>query len=66
MEKNREVHWTKEEEYTLIEAAEEVLRGTGQSADINKTNMRPWNDVMENINHIYGNNRDVKEVKKME
>ena len=41
----------------------DVLRGTGQSADINKK-MRLWKDVMKNINTIHGNNRDVKEVKK--
>ena len=65
-EKNRNVNWTKEEEYTLIEAiqaAGDVLRGTGQSADINKK-MRLWNDVMKNINSIYGNNRNVIDVKK--
>ena len=62
MEKNR-----KEEEYTLIEAilaAGDVLRGTGQSADINKKKTRLWNNVMKNINSIHGNNRYVKEVKK--
>ena len=61
------VNWTKEEEYTLIEAiqaAGDVLRGTGQSAVINKKKMGLWNDVMKNINSIHGNNRDVKEVKK--
>ena len=50
--KSRKVNWTKEEEYTLIEAsrpAGDALRGTGQSADINKKKMRLWNDVMKNI-----------------
>ena len=35
--KNQKVNWTKEEEYTLIEAiqaAGDVLRGTSQSADL--------------------------------
>ena len=57
----------KEEEYTLIEAiqaAEDLLRSTGQSVDINKKKTRLWNDVMKKINSILGNNRDVKEVKK--
>ena len=70
MEKDRKVNWTKEEEYTLIEAiqaAGDVLRGTGQSADINKKKMRLWNDGMKNINSIQGNNLDVKRGKeKME
>ena len=67
METNRKVNWTKEEEYTLIEAiqaAGDVLRGTGQSADMNKKKTRLWNDVINTINSIHGNNRDVKEVKK--
>ena len=36
IETNRKVNWTKEEEYTLIEAiqaAGDVLRGTGKSAE---------------------------------
>ena len=40
------------------------MRGTGQSADIKEVKKRIWNDVMKKINSIYGNNRDVKEVKK--
>ena len=66
MERNRKVNWTEEEEYTLIEAiqaAGDVLKGTGQSADINNE-MRLGIDVMKNINSIHGNNRDVKEVEK--
>ena len=66
METIRKVHWT-EEEYTLtgaIQAAEDVLRGTGQSADMNKKKTRLWKDVMKKINSIHGNNRDVKEVNK--
>ena len=53
METNRKGNWTKEEEYTLIEAiqaAGDVLRGTGQSADMNKKKTRLWNDVMNKIN----------------
>ena len=57
----------KEEKYTLIEAiqaAGDVLRSTGQSADMNNKKTRLWNDVMKKINSILGNNRDVKEVNK--
>ena len=57
------VNWIKEEEYTLIEAiqaAGDVLRGTGQSAVINKNKVRLWKDVMKNFNSIHGHNRDVK------
>ena len=57
----------KEEESTLIEAiqaAGDVLRSTGKSADINNKKTRLWNDVMNKINSILGNNRDVKEVNK--
>ena len=66
MEKHRKLNWTKEK-YTLIEAshaAGDILRGTGQSTDMNKKKMRLWNDVMKNINSIDGNSRGVKEVKK--
>ena len=66
MEKNQKVNWTKEKEYTLIEATQaagDVLRGTGQSRDINKKKMRLQNDVMKNINSIHVSNRDVKVVK---
>ena len=58
---------TKEEEYTLIEAiqaAGDVLRGTGQSTDMNLKQTRLLNDVMNKINSIHGNNRDVKEVER--
>ena len=67
MDKGRKVNWTKEEEYTLIEAiqdAGDVLRGTGQCAEINKKKTRLWNNVMRKINSIHGNNRDVKDIKK--
>ena len=67
METNRKVNWTKEEEYTLIvaiQAVDDALRGTSQSADMNKKEKRLWNDVMNKINFIHGSNRDVKEVKK--
>ena len=49
-------HWA-------IQAAGDVLRSRGQSADINKKEMRLWNDVMKIIRFIHGNNLDVKEVK---
>ncbi|KAI6650212.1 Myb-related transcription factor, partner of profilin-like [Oopsacas minuta] len=68
MDKVRKVNWTKEEEYTLIEAiqdAGDILRGTaGQCAEINKKKTRLWNNVMRKINSIHGNNRDVKDIKK--
>ena len=69
METNRRVNWTKEEEYTLIEAiqaAGDVLSGTGQSTDMNRKKTRLRNDVTEKINSIHANNQDVKEVKKNE
>ena len=43
-----------------IQAAGDVLRGTGQSADMNKKKTRLWNYMMKKINSIHGNNRDVK------
>ena len=68
MDTGRKVNWTKEEEYTLIEAiqdAGDILRGTGQCAEINKKKTRLfWNNVMRKINSIHGNNRDVKDIKK--
>ena len=67
MDKGRKVNWTKEEEYTLIEAiqdAGDLLRGTGQCAEINKKKTRLWNNVMRKVNSIHGNNRDVKDIKK--
>ena len=68
METNQKVNRTKEEEYTLIEAIQadgDVLRGTGQSSDINKKT-RPWNDVMKKINSIHENNGGVRGKEKME
>ena len=67
VDKGRKVNWTKEEEYALIEAiqdAGDILRGTGQCAEINKKKTRLWNNVMRKINSIHGNNRDVKYIKK--
>ena len=51
MENLREVNWTKEKEYTLIEAIQAAgeLRSSGQSADIKEKRMRLWNDVMETL-----------------
>ena len=56
METNRKVNGTKEGEYTLIEAiqaAGDVLRGTGEIADMNNKKKRLWNDVMKKINPIH-------------
>ena len=64
VKKVRKVNWTKEE-YTLIEAiqdAGDILRGTGQCAEINKKKTRLWNNGMRKINSIHGNNRDVKDI----
>ena len=66
--KSRKVNCTKEEEYTLVEAIQAVgyiLRGTGQSAEINKKKTRLWNDVMGEVNSIHGNIRNVKVINKL-
>ena len=58
----------KREEYTLTEATQasgDLLRGTGQRANIDKKKTRLWNDVMErNIESMHRNTRRLKEVKK--
>ena len=39
MKKSRKVNWTKEEEYTLIEATQtagDLIRGTGHCANLNQ------------------------------
>ena len=67
MEKTRKINWTKEEEYTLIDAIQAAgnqIRGTGQSAEINKKNKALWNGMMSKVNSIHGNNRDIKDIKK--
>ena len=67
MEKTRKMNWTKEEEYTLIDAiqaAGDLIRGTGQSAEINKKKKALWNGMMSKVNSIHGNSRDIKDIKK--
>ena len=49
MEISRKNNWTKEEESTLIneiESAGEILRGLGNSADINKKKRQLWKDIL--------------------
>ena len=65
MERTRKINWTKEEEYTLIDGIQadgNLIRGTGQSAEINKKAL--WNGMMSKVNSIHSNNRDIKEIKK--
>ena len=63
----RKQNWTKEEECTLIdqiESAGETLRGSGNSADINKRKRQLWKDITARVNSIYGNNRTVDDIRK--
>ena len=67
MEISRKNNWTKEEESTLIneiESAGEVLRGSGNSADINKKKRQLWKDIVTKINSVHGNNRAVDDPEK--
>ena len=67
MEKTRKVNWTKEEEYTLIEAVQtagDLLKGTGHSANLNQKKKALWKDMATKLNSIHGNHRDVKDLKK--
>ena len=67
MEKSRKTNWTKDEEYTLIEGVEFAgasLRGSGNSADINKKKKSLWLDILRKVNSIHGNNRGVEEIRK--
>ena len=67
MEKPRKSNWSKEEEYTLIDAiqsAGDLLRGTGHCADLNRKKKLLWNDMVGKVISIHGNNRDVKDLKK--
>ena len=55
MEISRKNNWTKEEESTLIneiESAGEVLRGSENSADINKKKRQLWKDIVTKINKV--------------
>ena len=48
MEKSRKLNWTKEEENTLIseiESAGELLKGSGNSADLNKKKKELWKTI---------------------
>ena len=66
MKKTRKINWTKEE-YTLIDAIQaacNLIRGTGQSAEINKKKKALWNGMMSRVNSIHGNNRHIKDIKK--
>ena len=68
IEKLRKSNWSKEEEYTLIDAiqsAGDLLRGTGHCPDLNEKKKLLWNDMVRKVNSIHGNNRDVKDLKKI-
>ena len=67
MEISRKLNWTKEEESTLIneiESAGEMLRGSGNSADINKKKRQLWKDIAARINSVHGSNRAVDDIRK--
>ena len=67
MEKTRESDWTKEEECALIneiETAGETLRGSGNSADINKKKKQLWKTITAKVNAVYGNNRGVEDMRR--
>ena len=67
MEKSRKSNWSKEEEYTPIDAiqsAGKLLRGTGHCADLNKKKRLMWIDMIGKVNSIHGHTKDVKDLKK--
>ena len=67
MEISRKNNWTKEEESTLIneiESAGEILRGSGNCADINKKKRQLWKDIAARINSVHGNHRAVDDIRK--
>ena len=67
MEKSRKLNWTKEEECTLIneiDSAGEILRGSGNSANINKKKKQLWKDIATKVNSVYGNNRAIEDIRK--
>ena len=67
METSRRNNWTKEEESTLIneiESAGEILRGSGNSADINKKKRQLWKDIAAKVNSLHNNNRAVDDIRK--
>ena len=64
---SRRNNWTKEEESTLIneiELAGEMLRRSGNSADINKKKRQLWKDIATRVNSTHGNNRAVDNIRK--
>ena len=67
MEKTRKSNWTKEEECVLlneIEAAGETLRGSGNSADINKKKKQLWKTITAKVDTVHGNNMGVEDMRK--
>ena len=65
METSRRNNWTKEEESTLIneiESAGEILRGSGNIADINKKKRQLWKDIAAKVNSLHSNNRAVDDI----
>ena len=58
MENSGKHNWTEEEECTLINeinSAGEILRGSGNSANINKIK-KLWKDIGNGVNSVYWNN----------
>ena len=67
MKISRKNNWTKEKESTLIneiESAGEILRGSGNCADINKKKRQLWKDIAARINSVHGNNKAVDDIRK--
>ena len=67
MEMSRKNNWTKEEESTLIngiESAGDILRGSGNSADINIKKRQLWKDIATRINCVHDNKRAVDDIRK--
>ena len=67
MEKARKTNWTKKEECTLIECIEiagDSIRGSGNTAEINKKKKALWIDIAGKVNSVHASNRVIEEVKK--
>ena len=66
METSRRNNWTKEESTLIneIELAGEILRGSGNSADINNKKRQLWKDIAAKVNSLHSNNRAVNDIRK--
>ena len=47
-----------------IDSAGEILRGSGNSADINKKKKQLWKDIATKVNSVYGNNQAIGDIRK--